>query len=252
MKSSPSIITLRSPPVFVIRMFSMSRLSLSALHWAIFPNLSDNVNLVVATIGDVEEVSLSSDPEDSPGDPVLFLVLSFLILVNNTGSDPFSFIFLTGFSGGFTPVTSITSPVRPLGLGGGGCLLGSVGLSDELGFWSLRAGGGVIGLGILLGGDGDGDGGLGRTLDFNVGDVVFVWVLTRERGTENERDLDRGCLWFVGEHTEQESSEQLRIELADADRRPEAEAWCGGGERGLAGRERAAGGGDRRPTGDRL
>jgi hypothetical protein len=68
----------------VIRMFSMSRLSLSALHWAIFPNLSDNVNLVVATIGDVEEVSLSSDPEDSPGDPVLFLVLSFLILVNNT------------------------------------------------------------------------------------------------------------------------------------------------------------------------
>lgn len=73
-----------------------------------------------------------------------------------------------------TPVTSMTSPVRPRGLGGGGCLLGSVGLSDELGFCGLRVGGGVIGLGIRRGGDGEGDGGLGRIRDFNAGEEVFV------------------------------------------------------------------------------
>lgn len=65
-------------------MFSMSRLSRSALHCAILPNLSDNVSRVVATMGDVDDVSLSSEPDDSPGDPVLFFVRSFLILVNST------------------------------------------------------------------------------------------------------------------------------------------------------------------------
>lgn len=64
--------------------------------------------------------------------------------------------------------------------------------------------------------------------------------------------LDLGCLWFFGEQTEHESSEQLLIELAVADRRPEPEALCGGGERGRTGLERVAFGGDLRPTGDRL
>lgn len=68
----------------------------------------------------------------------------------------------------------MTSPVRPLGRGGGGCLLGSVGLSDALAFCGFRAGGGVIGLGIRREGEGDGDGGLGRIRDFNAGDVTFV------------------------------------------------------------------------------
>lgn len=52
--------------------------------------------------------------------------------------------------GGLTPLTSITSPVLPLGLAGAGCLRGSVGRSeaDECCFTGgapLRAGGGVIG-----------------------------------------------------------------------------------------------------------
>lgn len=106
---------------------------------------------------------------------------------------------------GFTPEgKSIISPVLPLGRGGGGCRLGSVGLSDEdvadvaevftVGA-GLLVGGGVIGLGIRLaedGGLGDGEGGRGRALreglaggDTNFEEVVFV----RERGTENERDL---------------------------------------------------------------
>lgn len=55
-------------------MFSSSRLSRSALHWAIFPNLSESVNLVVATTGDADDVELSSEPEESPppGEPFRF------------------------------------------------------------------------------------------------------------------------------------------------------------------------------------
>lgn len=130
----------------------MSRRSLSALHWAILPNLSDNVSRVVATMGEDDDSSLSSDPDDSPpppeGEPTLFLPLSFLIRVKSTytkkklslllfinfdffftGSPPFSLPFLIGFTVGLTPVISMTSPVRQRGLGGGGCLLGSVGRS---------------------------------------------------------------------------------------------------------------------------
>lgn len=69
-----------------MRIFSISRLSLSTLHWAILPNLSESDNCVVATIGVVSDVELSSDAEDSPpGEPARFFVLrSFLILVNST------------------------------------------------------------------------------------------------------------------------------------------------------------------------
>lgn len=79
--------------------------------------------------------------------------------------------------GGFTlEGKSIISPVLPLGRGGGGCRLGSVGLSDDddedvvkdlTTAAGLLVGGGVIGLGIRLvveGGDGVGDGGRGRAL----------------------------------------------------------------------------------------
>lgn len=70
--------------------------------------------------------------------------------------------------------------------------------------------------------------------------------------------LDLACLLFLGEQTEQESSEQLLTELAEAERRQED--LEGGGDRGRAGLEdRVAdeGGGERlllagdRPTGDR-
>lgn len=54
----------------------------------------------------------------------------------------------------------------------------------------LLVGGGVIGLGMRLavGGEGDGEGGRSRPRDFG-GDAGLAAVLTRERGTENERDL---------------------------------------------------------------
>lgn len=53
---------------------------------------------------------------------------------------------------------------------------------------------------------------------------------------------------FFGEQTEQESSEQLLTELADAERRHD----FGGGDRGRCGLDRVADiGGDRRPTGER-
>lgn len=66
--------------------------------------------------------------------------------------------------------TSMISPVRPLGLGGGGCLRGSVGLSDVACLGIRLTGGGVIGRGILgMGGEGDGDGGLPRGRDFVAG-----------------------------------------------------------------------------------
>lgn len=76
---------------------------------------------------------------------------------------PFSLLvelFLACFGGGFTPLTSIISPVFPRGLGGGGCLLGSVGLSEETTRGIFLGGGGVVGLGTRLCGTGDGDGGL--------------------------------------------------------------------------------------------
>lgn len=102
--------------------------------------------------------------------------------------------------GGFTPDgKSIISPVRPRGRGGGGCRLGSVGLSDDvedvvLTVVGLLVGGGVIGRGMRradeVGGDGDGDGGRGRALrDFRGGEIGFVVGFVRERGTEKERDL---------------------------------------------------------------
>lgn len=198
-------------------MFSMSLLSRSALHCAIFPNRSESVSLVVATIGEAEEVELSSDPDDSPpGDPFLFFVRSFLILVKSTCGNTYSnsgssdrpprltgsFAFFAAFlapCGGVGLTldgSSMISPVLPLGLGGGGCLLGSVGLSDVDDFAEVAGlrGGGVIGLGIrLVGGDGVGEGGRGRAPrdDFGGGDAGFDdAVLARERGTENERDLD--------------------------------------------------------------
>lgn len=82
------------------------------------------------------------------------------------------------------------SPVRPRGLGGGGCLLGSVGLSETDVFKGLRAGGGVMGLGMRLADGGVGEGGRGRARGFGGKGEVFAWFLVRERGTENERDLN--------------------------------------------------------------
>lgn len=81
------------------------------------------------------------------------------------------------------------SPVRPRGLGGGGCLLGSVGLSEELDLIGLRVGGGVIGLGILRAVGGDGEGGRGRPRALLAGEGNFALLFVRELGTENDRDL---------------------------------------------------------------
>lgn len=161
------------------------------------PNLSESVRAVVATMGESEELELSSEAvESAPGDPGRLLFLpSFLMRVSSGGSNVFSLVFLATFGGGgFTPDTSITSPDRLRGLGGGGCLLGSVGLSDELVLTGLRFGGGVVGLGILLvGGDGDGDGGRGLGRGLGGGEAALVGFVTLERGTENDLDLDR-CL----------------------------------------------------------
>lgn len=193
----------------------MSLRSLSILHCAIFPKRSDKVNRVVATIGDSDEVELSSDPDDS-GEPVRFLVRSFLILVNNTGSTVLSFFFdFFIIDGGAIPGTLITLPDGFLGLGGGGCRRGSVGLSETDNFAGLRIGGGVVGLGTRRGiGDGDG----GRRRERTLGEC-FACVL-RGRVCEGERDLDLARRLFLGEQTEQESSEQLLTELPEGDLLP--------------------------------
>lgn len=103
-----------------------------------------------------------------------------------TGSGPRSLFFLDDLpagSGGLTPETSIISPDLFRGLGGGGCLRGSVGLSETDAFGSLVVGGGVTGLC-------HGEGGRGLIRAFACdGDPVFAELLTRLRGTENERDL---------------------------------------------------------------
>lgn len=137
------------------------------------------MSLVVATIGDVDELELSSDPLESPafailfGDLSRFRFFSFLILVNRTGCS-----FFVG-GGSLTPETSMISPERLRGRGGGGRRLGSVGLSDiEEDDGTVASGriirredvgGGVIGR-ARRGGDGDGDGGrparAGLALDF--------------------------------------------------------------------------------------
>lgn len=82
-------------------------------------------------------------------------------------------------------------PARLRGLGGGGCLLGSVGLSDVAVLTGRRAGGGVAGRGIRCdGGEGDGDGGRGRTRALLCdGDAAFPGTFALLLGTENERDL---------------------------------------------------------------
>lgn len=77
------------------------------------------------------------------------------------------------------------SPVLPLGLGGGGCLLGSVGLSEGLGLLILLAGGGVIGRGIRLIG-GEGEGGRARVMAFGGGEITFTGL----RVLRGEKDLD--------------------------------------------------------------
>lgn len=78
------------------------------------------------------------------------------------------------------------SPVLPLGLGGGGCLLGSVGLSDGLGLLLiLLAGGGVMGLGMRLGG-GEGEGGRARVMALGGGEITFMGF----RALCGEKDLD--------------------------------------------------------------
>lgn len=85
-----------------------------------------------------------------------------------------------------TPLTLMISPVLPLGLGGGGCLLGSVGLSDGLGLLlTLLAGGGVMGLGMRLGG-GEGEGGRGRVMALGGGEITFIGF----RALCGEKDLD--------------------------------------------------------------
>lgn len=148
----------------------MSLRSRSTLHCAIFPKRSDNVKRVVATIAEVDEVELSSEPELSPpGEPLRFFVRSFLIRVNRTGwSLSLSDFFAALGGGGLTPVTSMISPHRLRGLTGGGCLLGSVGLSEEVDADGRLlppppprlVGGGVMGRGIRrVGGDGVGEGG---------------------------------------------------------------------------------------------
>lgn len=225
----------------------MSLRSLSILHWAILPNRSERVRRVVATIGDKEDVELSSDPEES-GEPGRFFVRSFLILVSKTGSVSFSFLRMVFFiaAGGAMPATFMTFPDGLRGLGGGGWRRGSVGLSEMGPFTGLLRGGGVIGLGTRRG-IGDGDGGRGRVRIF--GEACFTCPVFRERDTDNERDLDLAWRWFLGEQTEQESSEQLLTELPEGDRRP----LCIGGDRGERGltalADRAGGGGDLRVTG---
>lgn len=85
------------------------------------------------------------------------------------------------------------SPVLPLGLGGGGCLLGSVGLSDGLGLVTLLAGGGVIGLGMRLTGC-EGEGGRGRVMALAAGVITFIGL----RGLGGEKDLDlRRCIKYM-------------------------------------------------------
>lgn len=113
----------------------------------------------------------------------------------HTGSDPFLLdlrgcSFVPG-SGGFTPAKLITSPVLLRGLGGGGGLRrGSVGLSEDTGRTGLLLVGGVIGLGTRLGGEGEGDGGRGRDLCFNGGDLAFGAVFGRDLFVEKDLDLD--------------------------------------------------------------
>lgn len=171
------------------------------------PNLSDNVIAVVATIGTDVDTPLSSEPDDSaPGDPGRFFLgaPSFLILLRRAGcAGPFSPNFAPGLM---------------MGLGGGGLVLGSVGRSQEVGRGILLAIGGVVGRGNRLGGgDGEGLGGRGRedALGLGGGGLRTTLEADGRGGGENERDLER-CLVF-GEHTEQESSEQLLTLLADAD-----------------------------------
>lgn len=133
-------------------MFSMSRRSRSADHCAIFPNLSDNVIAVVATMGTEAKLLLSSDPDESaPGDPGRFFrgAPSFFTLASIG-------CFVTTFSPGFVPAFGDT------GFGGGGLVLGSVGRSVLVGLGMRLAIGGVIGRGILRGGGDDGLGGRGR------------------------------------------------------------------------------------------
>lgn len=82
------------------------------------------------------------------------------------------------FGGGFTPLTSISSPVLPRGLGGGGCLRGSVGLSEAFACClvcgaAFRIGGGVIGgMRRDCGGGDVGEGGRAR-IRFGGGDVIL-------------------------------------------------------------------------------
>lgn len=114
-------------------------------------------------MADVSDSEESSDAVESPpGEPGRFLVRSFFIRVNRTGSFSLTFLGPLG-GGGLTPDTSMISPARLRGLGGGGWRRGSVGLSDDVdaaGRTGRRVGGGVIGrAGRRVGGDGVGDGG---------------------------------------------------------------------------------------------
>lgn len=81
----------------------------------------------------------------------------------------------------------MTSPEGFLGLGGGGCLRGSVGRSEMGARIGRRTwGGGVIGLGMRRC-TGEGDGGRGR--ERNLDGTCRGATLGRERELEIERDL---------------------------------------------------------------
>lgn len=89
--------------------------------------------------------------------------------------------------------------------------------------------GGVMGRGILLGGgDGDGDGGRWREAPaLGAGGLRMPLEAEGRGGGENDRDLERRLVF--GEHTEQESSEQLLKLLAEADLLPHLPPLLGDG-----------------------
>lgn len=89
--------------------------------------------------------------------------------------------------GTFSP--DLGAALRGIGLGGGGLVLGSVGLSFEVGRGILLATGGVIGRGIRRGGGGEGLGGRGREV-VGFGGGSFLTALDADGRGEGEKLRD--------------------------------------------------------------